>query len=306
MSRAPPISAQNRGRLVFVRRIALRKTPIHAFRPSAMLFVRSLVFQIAFFVNVAVLMLIWLPGLLMRRQASMELGRTWGRTSLWLLDKICSVKIEYRGVENIPSGPVIVACKHQSIWETFVLPIKFPDFSFILKHELIWLPFFGWYLLAAEQIAIDRAKGGKLLPQIIQKVKNLFAQGRQLFIFPEGTRRPIGAPPEYKFGVAHIYRETGAPCLPVALNSGLFWARRSILVRPGTIVMEFLPIIPPGLEPREFFTKLQDTMETATERLIDEAVTIDPSLTRIVEANRRGASAPTGIQRPVPNDDNGA
>jgi|APFre7841882630_1041343.scaffolds.fasta_scaffold13608_2 1-acyl-sn-glycerol-3-phosphate acyltransferase len=252
-----------------------------------MLLLRSLLFQIAFFVNVSVLMLIWLPGLPMRRQVSMELGRAWGRTSLWLLDKICRTKVEFRGLENIPKGSVIVACKHQSTWETFVLPIKFPDFSFILKHELIWLPFFGWYLLSAEQIAIDRAKGGKLLPQIIQKVKALFAQGRQLFIFPEGTRRPIGAPPEYKFGVAHIYRETGAPCLPVAVNSGLFWARRSFVVRPGTIVMEFLPVIPPGLETREFFNRLQDTLESATEKLIEEAEAKDPSLASIVAANRR-------------------
>ncbi len=271
-----------------------------------MLLLRSLVFQIAFFVNVFFWMLVWLPGLPMRRQVSLELGRTWGRTSLWLLDKICGAKVEYRGLENIPPGPVIVACKHQSIWETFVLPIKFPDFSFILKHELIWLPFFGWYLLSAEQIAIDRAKGGKLLPQIINKVKALFAQKRQLFIFPEGTRRPIGAPPEYKFGVAHIYRETGAPCLPVALNSGLFWARRSVLVHPGTIVIEFLPVIPPGLEAREFFTRLQDVMESATEKLIDEAIAKDPSLAHIVDANRGDAGASAGKRRPLASDENGA
>ena len=149
------------------------------------------------------------------------------------------MKIEWRGLENIPKGAMIVACKHQSIWETFVLPIRFPDFSYILKHELIWLPFFGWYLLAAEQIAIDRAKGGKLLPQIAVKAKKIFAQGRQLFIFPEGTRRPAGAPPQYKFGIAHLYAETETPVLPVALNSGLFWPRRSFLVRPGTVVIEF-------------------------------------------------------------------
>jgi 1-acyl-sn-glycerol-3-phosphate acyltransferase len=266
-----------------------------------MLLLRSLVFQIAFFVNVSVLMLIWLPGLPMRRQISMELGRTWGRTSLWLLEKICGTKVEFRGLENIPEGPVIVACKHQSVWETFVLPIKFPDFSFILKHELIWLPFFGWYLLAAEQIAIDRAKGGKLLPQIIQKVKALFSQRRQLFIFPEGTRRPIGAPPEYKFGVAHIYRETGASCLPVAVNSGLFWARRSFVVRPGTIVMEFLPVIPPGLETREFFNRLQVTLESATEKLIDEAEAKDPSLASIVAANRLTQSK-TRSPAPAPDE----
>lgn len=256
-----------------------------------MLVLRSILFNVAFYVNLMVLMTIWLPALLMRRQASLELGRAWGRTSLWLLDKIVGLKVEYRGLENIPKGAFIVACKHQSVWETFVLPIKFPDFSYILKHELIWIPFFGWYLLSAEQIAIDRAKGGKILPDLTRKVKELFAQGRQLFIFPEGTRRPVGAPPEYKFGIVHLYRETGAPCVPVALNSGLFWPRRSILRRPGAVVIEFLPPIPPGLHSKEFFAQLQDKMETATDRLIDEAVARDPSLATIVERNRRNAPA---------------
>ena len=112
-----------------------------------------------------------------------------------------------------------------------------------------------------------------------------------MFIFPEGTRRPIGAPPQYKFGVAHIYRESGVPCVPVALNSGLFWPRRSLLLRPGTVVLEYLPPIEPGLEREEFFQTLQDRMETATEKLIDEAVARDPSLAPIVARNRGGAPA---------------
>jgi 1-acyl-sn-glycerol-3-phosphate acyltransferase len=255
-----------------------------------MLLLRSLVFQIAFHVNVFVLMVAWLPGLAMRRQASLELGRAWGRTSLWLLDKICNLKVEFRGLENIPPGPVIVACKHQSTWETFVLPIKFPDFFFVLKRELIWLPFFGWYLLAAEQIGVDRARGGKLLPRLTEKLKAEFAKGRQFFIFPEGTRRPAGAPPEYKFGVAHFYRETGVPVLPVALNAGLFWGRRSFLVRPGTVVMEFLPAIQPGMDARRFFVELRDRIETASNALMDEAIARDPSLAEVVAANRQAAA----------------
>ncbi len=265
-----------------------------AFPPArrlTMLFLRSLVFQILFFATMVVLMLVWLPGLFMRRQVSQELGRTWGRISLWLLDKICGTKVDFRGLDNIPEGAVIVAAKHQSIWETFVLPIRFPDFSYILKHELIYLPFFGWYLLAAGQIAIDRSKGGKLLPQLVAKAKEIFAQGRQLFIFPEGTRRPAGAPPAYKFGIAHLYAETNVPVLPVATNSGLFWPRRSFLIRPGTIVLEFLPVIPPGIEPREFFQQLESQIETASDRLIAEAVANDPSLAAVVARNRERAVA---------------
>lgn len=254
-----------------------------------MLVLRSLVFQILFFLNMIVLILIWLPGLFLRRQVSQELGRTWGRTTLWLLDKIVGLKIEWRGVENIPTGPLIVAAKHQSMWETFVLPIRFTDFSYILKHELIWLPFFGWYLLAAEQVAINRARGGKLMPQLVEKARGIFAQGRQLFIFPEGTRRPAGAPAQYKIGVAYLYEATGAPVLPVAVNSGLFWPKRAFIIRPGTAVIEFLPVIPPGLAPREFFRHLENQIETTSNRLIDEAVAQDPSLAAMIEKNRRGS-----------------
>lgn len=251
-----------------------------------MLHLRSLVFQVLFWANTIGLMAVWAPALFMRRQVSQELGRVWGRTSLWLLDKICGAKIEWRGLENIPPGAVIVAAKHQSIWDTFVLPIQFPDFSYILKHELVYLPVFGWYLLAAEQIGIDRAKGGKLIPQLVAKAKAIFAHNRQLFIFPEGTRRPAGAPPRYKAGIAQLYAETNVPVLPVALNSGLFWPRQSFLVRPGTIVIEFLPEIPPGMPSRDFFQKVQDEIENASNRLIDEAVAKDPSLRVLVETNR--------------------
>lgn len=255
-----------------------------------MLVLRSLIFQIVFFLNMFALMIVWLPAMPMRRQINQELGRTWGRTTLWLLEKICGLKIEWRGLENIPEGAVIVASKHQSIWETFVLPIRFPDFSYILKHELIWLPFFGWYLLAAEQIAIDRAKGGKLMPQLVAKAKKIFAQGRQLFIFPEGTRRPAGAPPRYKFGIAHLYAGTDTPVLPVAVNSGLFWPRRAFVVRPGTAVIEFLPLIPPGMAPQEFFETLTTRIEDASNRLIEEAVAKDPSLAAVVEKGRARAA----------------
>lgn len=253
-----------------------------------MIFLRSLVFQILFFVTMVVLMMLWLPSLLMgRRQIVQELGRIWGRINLVLLDKICGAKIEWRGLENIPQGAVLVAAKHQSIWDTFVLPIRFPDFSYILKRELIWLPFFGWYLLAAEQIAIDRAKGGKQMPQLTAKAKAIFAQGRQLFIFPEGTRRPAGAPPAYKFGVAQLYAATGAPVLPVALNAGLFWPRRSFLIHPGTIIIEFLPVIPPGMQPRDFFRLLTERIETASNRLLDEAIAADPSLVAVLVENAK-------------------
>ena len=252
-----------------------------------MLFLRSLVFQCLFYICTVLLMLVWLPTLVTgRRGLVQELGRQWGRTTLWLLEKICGLKHEIRGLENIPKGAMIVAAKHQSTWDTFTLPIFFPDFSYILKRELVFLPLFGWYLLRSEQIAIDRAKGRKALPQLISKAKALFAQDRQLFIFPEGTRRPAGAPPAYKFGVAMIYQETGAPVLPVVLNSGLFWPRHGFLIRPGRAVMEFLPPIAPGLGAHAFYAELQEQLEAGTERLLDEAAAKDPAIAEIIERNR--------------------
>lgn len=243
-----------------------------------MLVLRSLLFNLLFYANLVGMMLVGLPTLLMERHAVYGLARYWRRSSLWLARVICGMKVEYRGEANIPAGALIIAPKHQSIWETFALVDHFDDFSFVLKRELIMIPFFGWYLKAAKQVAIDRSKGRSSLAQVSAAARRLMAENRQLFIFPEGTRRPVGAPPSYRFGVAQVYGKTGARCLPVALNSGLFWARRSFLRRPGTVVVEFLPVIEPGLDKQEFLKVLTERIETATERLVDEAIAKDPSL----------------------------
>jgi 1-acyl-sn-glycerol-3-phosphate acyltransferase len=223
----------------------------------------------------------------MPRSAVFKVGKIWARSSLWLLKVICKTEVEFRGRENIPKGAFIVAPKHQSAWETFALIMLFDEFCYILKRELMFVPLFGWYLWKSDQIAINRATGSSALAQAEEKARKIFAEGRQLFIFPEGTRRPAGAPPKYKFGVAHLYDACKVPCLPIVLNSGLFWARRSLIKRPGTIVVEVLPPIAPGIEKQEFFALLQDRMEKASENLIAEAVARDPSLIPIVERNRQ-------------------
>lgn len=209
----------------------------------------------------------------------------WARSSLWLLRVICNTKVEFRGGGNIPTGGYIIAPKHQSMWETFALCLYFPDFSFILKRELAWIPVFGWYLKRAEQIAINRSSGSSALAEASQKSRAILAEGRQIFIFPEGTRRPVGAPPLYKYGVAHIYSQANVPCLPVALNSGLFWPRRSFIRRPGTILVEFLQPIPPGLEKNAFLEILQDRMEAATATLVSESVRERPELATFLHEN---------------------
>ena len=250
-----------------------------------MLVIRSLIFNILFYAALIVLLIVGLPALFINRFAVFYLALLWAKATFWLMRVICGTHVEFRGIENIPKGPCIVAPKHQSIWEVFALPPFFTDFTFILKRELTWIPFFGWYLGRADLTAINRSKGAAALAQAKARAHEALAAGRQLVIFPEGTRRPAAAPPQYKFGVAHIYADNSVPCVPVALNSGLFWARRSFLRRPGTIIVEFLPPIPPGYDKNTFYQLLCARLETASDRIIGEALQQNPELKAVVPAD---------------------
>src|SRR5271168_1455807 len=167
-----------------------------------MLATRSLLFNALFYLNLLVLMVVGLPTMLFGRRAIFALARLWGAISVWLLEAICGLKLEYRGVENIPPGGILIAAKHQSFLETFALLKYAPDFAIILKRQLTFIPFFGLYLIVSKQIAIDRGRGRQALQQIAAEAKPVLAAGRQVMIYPEGTRRPPGAPPRYKQGVA--------------------------------------------------------------------------------------------------------
>ncbi|MEJ0095294.1 MAG: lysophospholipid acyltransferase family protein [Methylocella sp.] len=243
-----------------------------------MILVRSLAFNFLFYANITVLSFLGLPTLLMKRSAVQELARLWSRNSLWLLDKVCGTKVEFRGLEHLPRGACIIAAKHLSALETFALTTQMGDFTFVLKRELMSIPIFGWYLKGAGQIGIERAKRGQALTDLTRQVRQAVTEGRQIFIFPEGTRRPVGAPPDYKTGVAHLCAATQATCVPVALNSGLFWPRRGILRRPGIVVIEFLEPIEPGVDKHKFMSVLQSRIETATATLIADSIAADPSL----------------------------
>jgi 1-acyl-sn-glycerol-3-phosphate acyltransferase len=247
-----------------------------------MLATRSLLFNALFYLNLVVLMIVGLPTMLFGRKAVFALARLWGAISVWLLEAICGLKLEYRGLDNIPPGAVLIAAKHQSFLETFALLKYAPDFAIILKRQLTYVPLFGLYLIVSQQISIDRARGRQALQQIAAGAKGVFAAGRQVFIYPEGTRRAPGAPPKYKQGVSVLYTETGVPCLPVALNTGLFWGRRGFLRRPGVAVIEYLPVIAPGLDRDAFGERLAATIETACARLNAEALARDPSLAAVL------------------------
>jgi 1-acyl-sn-glycerol-3-phosphate acyltransferase len=231
---------------------------------------RSAAFNVLFYLNLLLHFVIAIPTLVMPRIAIVKLATFWGRTNNWLLRLVCNIKVEYRGLEKIPPGPLLVASKHQSSWDTFALLWLFSDPAFILKRELQWIPFFGWYAMKAGMIPVDRGRGGQALSDMTERARAELGRGRQIVIFPEGTRRAPGAEPSYKFGVAHLYGETGVACLPIALNSGLFWPRRSFLRYPGTIVAEVLDPIPPGLSKADFAARLQQDIEVATAQLIAE------------------------------------
>jgi 1-acyl-sn-glycerol-3-phosphate acyltransferase len=231
---------------------------------------RSVAFNVLFYLNLIGQMLVVLPTMIMPRRAIIAVVQFWARTNLWLLRVVCGITVDFRGLEKIPPGALLVASKHQSLWETFALFSLFADPAFILKRELMWIPFFGWYSWKAGMIPVDRGKRSQALTDMTVCAREEFARGRQIVIFPEGTRRAPGAEPSYKFGVVHLYAETGVPCLPVALNSGLFWPRRSFRRCPGTITAELLDPIAPGLSKEEFAQALQQTIETATARLVAE------------------------------------
>jgi 1-acyl-sn-glycerol-3-phosphate acyltransferase len=241
---------------------------------------RSLLFNALFYANLFVHMIVALPTLVLPYPVLRAFIRSYCRTSLWLLRVVCGIAVEWRGLHNIPRQACIVACKHQSSWETFALYAALPDPIYILKRELMWIPLFGWYAWKARLIPVDRAAGLAALSRMTARAQQELQRPCQLVIFPEGTRRPPGAEPAYKPGVAFLYSKAGVPCVPMALNSGLFWPRRSLRRRPGTVVVEALEPIPPGLDRKAFFPRLQEAIETATARLVAEAVVTDPAAPR--------------------------
>ena len=238
--------------------------------PAASL-ARSLTFNALFYASLVGHMIAALPILILPHRVHLAFIRSHARTSLWLLRVVCGTKVEWRGLDKLPRGACIVACKHQSAWETFALYAVLDDPTYILKRELMWIPLFGWHMAKAGQIPIDRSAGMAALSRMTARTRKQLERGRQVVIFPEGTRRLPGAEPSYKPGVGHLFVRSGVACIPVALNSGLFWPRRSLKRYPGTVLLEILDPISPGLGSREFLTRLQETLEPATARLVEES-----------------------------------
>ena len=236
-----------------------------------MIIVRSLVFNALFYVNTALWLIAALPTFFMPYRAIIEVAKAWGRFNRALTRMVAGIDYEIRGAEKIPRGPVIVAAKHQSAWETFALLSLFDNPTFIIKRELQWIPIFGWFTIKGRMVPVQRGAGSQALNNMIERARIELSRNRQLVIFPEGTRRAPGAEPRYKYGVAQLYAAEGVPCIPIALNSGLFWPRRSLRRNPGTVLVEVLDPILPGLDKDAFLERLKNEIETATARLIAES-----------------------------------
>ena len=236
-----------------------------------MIVVRSLLFNLAFYGWTALLGVLALPMVLAPRRAVMRFGSWWSGTVLWLARAIAGIDYEFRGANLIPKGPVIIAMKHQSAWDTLAVPVLIGDAAIVLKRELLWIPLYGWYANRAGMIAVDRGAGASALKSMIRRARAVAAAGRPIVIFPEGTRVAVGATRAYQPGVAALYSQLALPVVPVAVTSGLCWPRRRFLKRPGRILVEALPPIPPGLERRQFLTAMQSAIDSATERLTAEA-----------------------------------
>lgn len=236
-----------------------------------MLALRSLLYNFALYLSTIVQMVFWTPFyFLSPRKASWYIPKFWARSCLWLMKVICGSRPDIRGMENLPSGPFILAPKHQSFWDVLAFFPYLEDPLFILKRELRWIPFFGLYIIKQRLIPVDRGKKGKALRDAIALTRIEMADNRQLIIYPEGTRRPPGAEPAYKWGIAEIYSELGLPVVPVAHQAGLFWPRRKFLRHPGTIHGRFLPPIPPGLSKEAFMARLVAETEAACDAILVE------------------------------------
>ena len=192
----------------------------------------------------------------------------WALTMLWLLRMLCGIRMEVRGAENIPKEPCIVLCKHQSAWETIALQKVFPPQVWVLKRELLWLPFFGWGLAMTSPIAIKRSSGKEAIKQLLKQGKERLKLGFCVVIFPEGTRIPYGQRGKYKIGGALLGAHCSVPVVPVAHNAGKLWARNAFIKHPGLITMSIgVPIDPAGLKAEEISRRVEDWIEAEVARL---------------------------------------
>ena len=238
--------------------------------------VRTAIFYVLFIGQTAILaIIVALIANIWRRKTAVgwAIAQYWRNSNVFMLRWIVGIKTSVEGGETIPPGPCIIAAKHQSDWDIFaILPYTDDKPAYIAKRELIDIPFFGRAAQSLETISVDRKLGAEAIPAMLAQARERVARGCRIVIYPEGTRKAPLADPDYRQGITRMYGALGVPVIPVALNSGLYWGRNSLVMWPGTARARFLPAIMPGLPPDEFAIRLRDTIERETTKLIAEAV----------------------------------
>lgn len=230
---------------------------------------RSTIFILWFSLVSAALALLFTPALVLPRGVTVWMARRWTAATFWGLKAICGLDYEVRGA--LPPPGRLVAVKHMSMWDTMAIHYLLRDPAIVLKRQLLFVPFYGWYLMKAGMISVSREGGASALRRMADAARRQFAKGRSVVIFPEGTRKKAHAPPDYKPGVAALYAQLGVECVPAALNSGLFWTGPvGFIKKRGKVVIAFLEPIPPGLNRREFMPRLEAEIEGASNVLISE------------------------------------
>jgi 1-acyl-sn-glycerol-3-phosphate acyltransferase len=181
--------------------------------------------------------------------------------------------LDYReiGRSNVPDGPCIIACNHQSLWETAALSMIFPDASIVAKKELSKVPIVGWFLQRYPMILVDRAAGRQALKQMVEEAKRAVAEGRKVLLFPQGTRQAVGEPMVFQAaGISALYTTLDVPVVPAACNSGLFWGKKTLMIHSGTVKLSYLPPIAPGMPRKEFQARLEQMISEESDRLLRE------------------------------------
>jgi 1-acyl-sn-glycerol-3-phosphate acyltransferase len=229
--------------------------------------IRSLVYVALFYLWTAAVSVICTPLLFGPARWTHSMFHVWGRGVIGML-VVCGIRVELRGRQYIPTGAALVAPKHQCMLDVFAHFAWLPASVFVMKKELAWIPWFSWYAKKAGAIVIDREGGSKTMRQVIREGTDRFQKGYQVVTYPEGTRKAPGDPPDYKPGIAALYRELSVPVYPVATNAGVHWPAHGFIRRPGTIVFEYLEPIPPGLKRAEFMRLLEERIEAKSRELL--------------------------------------
>ncbi len=236
--------------------------------------IRSVIFVVWLYSWMAILGILALPTLILPRGAILWFFRAFARLLLFGLRWICGVRVEFRGTEHIPGGPILIAGKHQAMLDVFLPFLIVKDPVLVMKRELLWYPVIGWYALKTRMLSIDRDGGAKTMKKMLTAAKaEITGEGRQMLIYPEGTRMKPGAAPDYKpAGIRAFYKTLGVPLVPLATNAGLCWPAKGLTRRPGLVVYEVLPPLPADLNPKAMLGELETQLEAACDRLLDEGL----------------------------------